>query len=167
LTGKQAWEVKTATQKYVATVAHTDGITLATGTSPMPTMIGLSADGKILWSDPKGASYVPSPVALGKNFLVVSDKGFANLIEARGGKRLWTKRLGRQHDSSPLRVGKHVYCLDVDGICWVLKAGAEFEVVAKNALSEECRATPAASDGQLFIRTAKRLWCIGKRKGAK
>jgi outer membrane protein assembly factor BamB len=173
-TGKPFWHISTATQKYVATVAHADGVILASGTSPEPTLVGIDptgkgdvTDSKILWSDPKGASYVPSPLAIGKHFLVVADNGLANWIEARSGKRVWTKRLGRAHEASPLLIGQHVYCVDTDGQTWILKAGTEFEVIAKNPLGEACHATPAVSQGQLFIRTEKHLWCIGSREKAK
>jgi outer membrane protein assembly factor BamB len=166
-TGKEFWKVDTLAQKFVATVAHADGVVLASGTSPESTLIGVDAAGKTLWSDPRGATYVPSPLGMGKHFLVVADNGLANLIEARSGKRLWTKRMGRAHDASPIQAGEHVYCIDIDGITWVLKAGTTFEVVAKNPLDEGCHATPAVSEGQLFLRTTGHLWCIGSRDKGK
>jgi hypothetical protein len=43
----------------------------------------------------------------------------------------------------------------------VLKAGPEFELVAKNDLGEECYASPALAQGRIYIRTAKSLFCIG------
>ncbi|MFQ3592890.1 MAG: PQQ-binding-like beta-propeller repeat protein, partial [Gemmataceae bacterium] len=110
--------------------------------------------------------YVPSPLGLNKHFLVLADNGLVNRIEARTGKREWTKRLGRAHNASPIQAAKHVYCIDTDGITWVLKAGDSFELVAKNPLGEECHATPAVSDGQLFVRTSRHLWCIGPRHEA-
>ena len=166
-TGKEFWKVDTAAQKFVATVAHADGVVLASGTSPESTLIGVDAAGKTLWSDPRGATYVPSPLGMGKHFLVVADNGLSNLIEARSGKRVWTKRLGRAHDASPIQAGEHVYCPDVDGTTWVLKAGTTFELVAKNPLGEGCHATPAISEGQVFLRTTGHLWCIGSRDKGK
>ena len=44
------------------------------------------------------------------------------------------------------------------------KAGGEFEVLATNSVNEPTNASLAASDGQLFLRTEKALWCIGKRR---
>ena len=85
------------------------------------------------------------------------------MLEAKTGKRLWSERLGsRLHHASPLLVNDLIYCLADDGTTFVLKAGAEFEVVATNALGEECHATPAVTDGQLFIRSTRHLWCIGE-----
>jgi outer membrane protein assembly factor BamB len=47
-----------------------------------------------------------------------------------------------------------------------LKAGAKFEVLAENSLEDQVLSSPALSDGQIFIRTAKFLYCIGKRTKA-
>jgi outer membrane protein assembly factor BamB len=44
----------------------------------------------------------------------------------------------------------------------VFSAGPKFEVVAENSLDDYCLASPAVSNGQIFIRTDKFLWAIGK-----
>jgi outer membrane protein assembly factor BamB len=168
-TGKQVWVADSPTDKFVATVAYADGVIFATGTSPTHTLAGIRPDGTgnvtkshVLWTDTRGASYVPSPVAVGKNVFVLSDAGVGTMLAAKTGKRLWSERLGsRLHHASPLLVNGLLYCLADDGRTFVLKAGSEFEVVATNALDEECHATPAVSDGQLFVRSTRHLWCLG------
>jgi hypothetical protein len=50
---------------------------------------------------------------------------------------------------------------DDDGTTWVVKASPKFELVGKNALGDECYASPAAAKGKLYIRTLHSLWCIG------
>ena len=119
----------------------------------------------VLWSGTRGAAYVPSPLGFGKHFFVLSDSGIATLLEARTGKPVWSERLGsRLHHASPLLVNDLIYCLADNGTTYVLKSDDEFEVVAKNALGEECHATPAVSDGQIFIRSTTSLWCIGSKR---
>ena len=84
-------------------------------------------------------------------------------MEAKTGKKLWSERIGsRLHHASPLLINELIYCLADDGKMYVLKSAEEFEVVGTNAIGEECHATPAVSDGQLFIRSTTHLWCIGK-----
>lgn len=172
-TGKVIWVADSTTDKFVATVAYADGVVCATGTSPTHTLVGIDPRGKgnvtrshVLWSDNKGAAYVPSPLGFDHYFFVLSDQGLASLLEAKTGNRKWVKRLDRPHNASPLLIGRHVYCLSTEGEMTVLKAGPEFAVVARNSLEETCHATPAVSDGQLFIRTTEHLWCIGS-PGAK
>jgi outer membrane protein assembly factor BamB len=167
-TGEPLWVVDSPTDKFVATVACADGVVLATGTSPAHTLVGIRPDGRgnvtkthVLWGDLKGAAYVPSPVAIGRHFFLVSDAGIASCIEARTGKKLWTERLGARHKASPLVIGKYVYSLADDGQMFVLKADTRFEVVSRNRIDGNCHATPAVSRGQLFIRTTEYLYCIG------
>ena len=50
-----------------------------------------------------------------------------------------------------------------DGLTTVLKAGDKFEVVAENDIKEYCLSSVAISDGQIFLRGDKNLYCIGKR----
>ena len=42
-------------------------------------------------------------------------------------------------------------------------AVAKFELLAENKLDEFTLSSPAISDGQIFLRTAKHLYCIGKK----
>jgi hypothetical protein len=49
-----------------------------------------------------------------------------------------------------------------NGTTYVVRPGTKCEIVAQNKLDEECRASPAVSHGQIFIRTAGNLYCIGK-----
>jgi outer membrane protein assembly factor BamB len=170
-TGKQLWVADSQTDKFVATVAYADGVIFATGTSPNHTLVGIRPDGTgnvtkshVLWADTRGASYVPSPVAVGKHVFVLSDAGIGTLLEAKTGKRFWSERLGgRLYHASPLLLNDSIYCLADDGRTFVLKAGAEFDLITTNAIGEECHATPAVADGHLFIRSTQHVWCIGKR----
>ena len=43
----------------------------------------------------------------------------------------------------------------------VVKPGPQYEVVARNELGEQTRASPAISNGQMFLRGVKNLYCIG------
>jgi outer membrane protein assembly factor BamB len=175
-TGKQVWVADSATDKFVATVAFTEGLVFATGTSPNSTLVALDPTGNgnvtkthARWSDTKIAAYVPSPLARGNRLFVLTDSGVATLLEAKTGKKIWSERLGsRLHHASPLLVNDLIYCLADDGTTFLLKWDDEFELVEKNALGEECHATPAVSDGHLFIRSATSLWCIAQKpEGAK
>src|SRR5262249_10696198 len=120
----------------------------------------------VAWHERIGAAYVPSPIAQGPCFFVVSDRptsenGKASCFEAQTGKRLWMERLGKHHSASPVAAANHLYFLDDDGTTHVLKAGPIFDLVSRNSLKEECHASPAISQGQIFIRTVKNLYCIG------
>ena len=57
--------------------------------------------------------------------------------------------------------------LNEDGLTTVIKSGREFQVLAENPLGEYVLGSPAASEGQLFIRTGQHLYCIGKPAAAR
>jgi hypothetical protein len=57
-----------------------------------------------------------------------------------------------------------IYFLNDNGVMNVVKAGPQFERVAQNDIGEKTFASPAISDGQIFIRGDKHLFCIGERQ---
>lgn len=167
-TGRRLWIVDGPTDQFVASMIFTDGVFCITGGFPTLHILGIRPDGEgnvtnthVLWHETKDPSYVPSPIADEKHFYVVSDKGVAQCLEARTGRRMWLEQLGRHHSASPVSAGGNLYFPDDDGITWVLKAGPEFKVVAKNPLGEPCFASPAVSGGRIFIRAQQNLYGIG------
>jgi outer membrane protein assembly factor BamB len=179
--GKLLWQLDGPTEQYVASLVFQDQILFLTTGFPEFHLMGLSPDGQgkingtpfVLWhighkeNGPKGAAYVPSPIAADGHFFVVSDVGYLGCVEERTGKRLWLERLGKHHHASPVLADGHIYIPDDDGVTWVLKASSTFAVVAKNPLGEEVYASPAVSRGQIFLRGARHLYCIGAgAKGA-
>lgn len=162
-TGKQLWLIDGPTEQFVASMVYADGVFFITGGFPQYHVLGLSPEGTILWRD-KGqeiCSYVPSPVAWDKYFFIASDVGTATCFEARTGKRMWKEKLSKHISASPVAACGYLYFPDDKGVTHVLKAGPELEKVADNELGEDCYASPALSQGRIYMRTAKSLWCIG------
>ncbi len=169
-TGRQWWIVDGPTDQMVASMVFAEGVFFVTGGYPELHILGIRPDGEgnvtgthVLWRGTEGVSYVPSPVAWGSSFYLVSDGGVASCLDARTGKRFWMERLGRHHSASPVAAGGFLYFPDDDGVTHVLKAGQAFEVEARNELGEGCRASPALSRGRIYFRTLNHLWCIGGR----
>src|SRR5207253_7819846 len=92
--------------------------------------------------------------------------GFGYCLHAKTGKRLWQHRLGDHHSASPVSASGLLYFSDDDGTTYVVKAMDHFELVSRNKLAEGYRASPAISDGQIFIRTLGNLYCIGDPKSS-
>ena len=168
-TGRPIWYMDGPTEQLVASLVYEQGVVFVTGGYPDLHMLGIDPRGKgdiakshILWRTHKGVAYVPSPVASNGHFFVVADNGIASCLEARTGTLNWKQRMGRKHWASAIAGGGHVYFVDEDGETFVVKSSPQFELVAENSLNEPCFASPAASRGQIFIRTADHLYCIGK-----
>jgi outer membrane protein assembly factor BamB len=73
---------------------------------------------------------------------------------------LWKEPMGLHHASPVLAQGR-LYFLNDDGVMHVVKAGPQFELIARNELGEKTYASPVVSGGQLFLRGFKNLYCIG------
>jgi outer membrane protein assembly factor BamB len=177
-TGKQLWLVDGPTEQFVAGMVVLNDIVFLTSGFPEYHVMAIRPDGTgnitgthVLWHehcDASKASYVPSPIAHDRYFFLVTDNGFAYCLDAKTGKRLWQHRLGDHHSASPVSAGGLLYFPDDDGTTFVVKATDKFELVSRNRLEEGCRASPAISDGQIFIRTLGHLYCIGEHNtGAK
>jgi outer membrane protein assembly factor BamB len=175
-TGKPIWNIDGPTEQYVASPVYTEGLFFLTCGFPDYHNMAILPDGEgnittthVLWHKKKvkreEAAYVPSPLALGKYFYVLSDWGWLSCFEARTGKREYFKQLSDKHSASPVAASGYLYCTSDDGVTDVLKAGPTFDVVERNDLGEPCRASPAIAQGQLFLRTVDNLWCIGKVEG--
>ncbi|MGA9771579.1 MAG: PQQ-binding-like beta-propeller repeat protein [Blastocatellia bacterium] len=117
-----------------------------------------------LWAFQNGPD-VPTPVTDGKYFYVVDDKGVCWCLDAKTGQTVWGPQRIKSgtYSASPVLADGKIYITDEDGLTTVVKAGPKFEVLAENNLNDYCLSSPAISDGQLFMRTAQHLYCIGKR----
>ncbi|GAG37308.1 unnamed protein product, partial [marine sediment metagenome] len=69
---------------------------------------------------------------------------------------------GRAWSRNMVSAEGRLYFLDDAGTMHVVRAGSEFEVLARNDLGEECRASPAISGGQIFLRGLRHLFAIAK-----
>ncbi len=122
-------------------------------------------DALLWWSKVKG-SYMPTPIVVGDIFYVSDDGGIFTGFEAATGKQLLRERLpgggNSTYSASPVSADGRVYAVNEDGQVDVVKTGREYEHLATNQMGEVCMASPAISDGLLFIRGQKTLFCIGK-----
>ncbi|MSU63857.1 MAG: serine/threonine protein kinase [Pedosphaera sp.] len=165
------WMMDGPTEQFVASPVFSERDDLVVITSGFPEYhtLAIRADGKgvvgqekVAWRTTRGAVYVPSPVIEGEYFLIISEAGVAHCFETKTGKILWQERMGTHHASMVSASGL-VYFLNDKGVMNVVKPGARFESVAQNEIGETTFASPAISDGQMFIRTEKHLFCIGRR----
>ncbi len=119
----------------------------------------------IVWSNDTAGAYHPTPLVLGEHLYVLYSTGFLACYEAKTGKLVYEKqRLGGSFTASPWSYDGKIFCLSEEGTTYVVKAGAEFELLGKNVLGEVALATPAVADGRLFLRTREGLYGIRSTK---
>jgi outer membrane protein assembly factor BamB len=174
-TGKELWRStglnpgNEPNYRIVASPLAVDGLVIApTRVKPM---LALKSGGRgdvttshRVWSYDAGPD-VPTPATDGTHLYVVGDKGIVSCLDVKTGKVLYgPERLAvGTYSASPVVADGKVYVVNEDGLTTVLKAGPKYEVLGENALGDTTLATPAVAGGQLFIRTSKKLYCVGKK----
>jgi outer membrane protein assembly factor BamB len=174
-TGKELWRANGLNpennpfHRIVASPLVVDGLIYAPSRVKM--MLALKPGGRgdvtttsKVWEFDRGPD-VPSPVSDGKHIYVVDDRGVLHMLDAKTGALIYgpQRLISGTYSSSPVLADGKLYISNEDGVTVVVKAGPEFAVVAENKLEEYTLSSPAVSDGQLFLRTAGHLYCIGKR----
>nr|WP_286177522.1 sulfatase-like hydrolase/transferase [Rhodopirellula sp. JC639] len=119
--------------------------------------------GDEVWRTDKGGSYMSTPVVVDDYLYLGNSNGVLRCFHAVTGEKVYEKRLGSgaYMVSSLVAANDKIYCPSEDGTVYVIQAGPEYDVLAKNRLGDSCLATPAISAGTLYFRTATELIAIG------
>jgi outer membrane protein assembly factor BamB len=184
LDGKLLWSLKGMSGITIATPYQYDGLLIVSSgyvTDLFRPIYGIrpGADGDIslpegqtsndfiAWCKPTAAPYNPTTLVFDDRMYVLYDHGFIACHSPRDGKEIFGMRRlpnGRAFTSSPWAYDGKIFCLNEDGVTFVLKAGDEFELLHTNALAEDdmAMASPAIVGDRLLIRTSARLYCVRK-----
>jgi outer membrane protein assembly factor BamB len=113
-------------------------------------------------------SCIGSGVILDGHIYQVTMMGFVQCLELQTGRTVWEERLtgpGAKNSSwsSVVLAGDRLYVPNQSADVFVLRAAPRFECLATNSIGgEPMNASLAVSDGALFLRTDRRLWCFAK-----
>lgn len=174
-TGKIIWECTGMTRNVIPNPMFADGILyLMSGFRGNAIMAVDLANAKgditgspaILWQYNQDAPYTPSPVLMdGKLYFQKGNSGILTCLEAKTGNVIYSNQKidGISNVfSSPTGCGDKIY-FAATGIVDVVKAGAEFSLLAKNTLDDTFEASPIIVGNDLFLRGAKFLYCISEK----
>ena len=122
-------------------------------------------DGKsefVVWSQPRGGTYLPTEVAYDGAVYALSEIGILSSFDAKTGKVNYRARIegGGAFTSSPWAYNGKVFCLSEEGKTFVIAAGEKFALLGSNLLDEMAQATPAIVGDRLLLRTESRLYSI-------
>ncbi len=168
--GSQYWFVDGPSEDFCSSPVYNKktGLVLVSSAWPERILLAIKPDGqgnvtnsRVVWQSKKGAYYVPSPVCTDDFLLTTMINGQVNCIEVVNGNILWAKDLGKQY-SSPVLADGLVYMPNDEGVITVIKPGPTFQYIAKNAIGERMNASPAISNGKIYLRGDKHLFCIAK-----
>jgi len=180
-TGKELWRLTRNSEIAVPTpVAGHELVFITSGYRPIQPIYairpgavgdislkeGTESNSQIAWSKKRGGTYMPTPIFYGDYLYTLADRGIATCYEAKTGKQIYEKRLGGRggYTASPVAADGKLYFTSEEGEIRVVKAGPEFVLLATNKMDDPCMATPAISDGMLFVRTQHYLYGISRKR---
>jgi outer membrane protein assembly factor BamB len=129
---------------------------------------GQTNNSSIAWCQPAAAPYNPTTLVYDGRLYVLYDLGVLSAFNAQTGELLYDRQKlpeGLRFTASPWAGNGRIFCLNEDGVTFVVRAGDRFELLHTNKLAEDdmCLATPALAGDRVLIRSAARVYCIGKR----
>ena len=169
-TGRVIWHVGEANRVPVPVPVYHDGVLYSNrGYNSGPYMaVGVDGTGdvtgsKLKWRVPTGAPYVSSLLVYRGIIYMATERGIGTAVDAETGETLWKHRFGGVFSASPVAAAGKVYLTEESGKTFVLEAGRELEIITENDVSERTLASPAISNGCLFLRTDNHLIAVRER----
>jgi outer membrane protein assembly factor BamB len=173
LVGRELWACRGLNPLVYTSPLYSEGIVVAMGGyggTAMATRVGEKGDVTAthqLWTRPKEKQRIGSGVIHERHIYILNEPGIAQCIGLKTGKVVWEEKLkgkgtrSRSWSSMVLADGK-IYATNQSADSFILKASPKFELLATNSLDEMTQSSMAISDGEIFIRTYKHLWCISR-----
>jgi outer membrane protein assembly factor BamB len=161
-TGKELWRTKGVESNAIPSPVYGHGMVYMTAGYPAKTVLALKG-GDVAWTYARGTAYVTSPILVGDLLYLSTDRGILTALDAKTGEVRYEG--GRvpvpaTFTASMVAFGDKILQSSEDGDVFVIQAGPEHKVVATNKLGEPIFASPALSNGVIYIRGEKNLYAI-------
>jgi outer membrane protein assembly factor BamB len=161
--GRERWTLEGLSTYVVPTPVSDGALLYATSSGPGGSVVlAIKPNGQVAWRANKGSAYVASPVMHGTRLYTVNRNCAVSCIDAHGAL-LWSARLGARGDcyASPVVAGGLLHIVASSGEVYSLEAGRDFAVRNTFDLGENTIASPAVSQGLLFVRSDQHLFALG------
>lgn len=179
-TGKELWRLGGSSKLTAPTPIFAEGLhIIASGRAPERPIFAVkpgargdltlardaTESAQVVWSKNGRGSYMPTPLAYRGIVYVLGNNGILDTYDAKSGDEIYRQRLplvGSGYSASPVAADGKIYLANEDGEMLVVGAGATFKLIATSTMGETVMATPALSDGVMFVRGASTLFAIGR-----
>jgi outer membrane protein assembly factor BamB len=180
-TGRELWRIGRSSKITAPTPIFADGLwVVASGRAPeRPIFVvrpdaagdltlpaGETENAGVAWSKTARGPYMPTPLAYRGLLYVLANNGLFDAYDLQTGKEIYRQRLpnvGSGFSASPVAADGKIYLSSEDGDVIVIGAGPEFSHIGTNPMGDLIMATPALSDGRMYIRTAGAVFAIGRK----
>jgi outer membrane protein assembly factor BamB len=127
---------------------------------------GKSNSEAIVWSRSGRGSYMPTPLIYEGILYVLGNNGLFDAYNLRTGEEVYRQRLpvvGSGFSASPVGSDGKIYLSNEDGEMLVIAAGPKFAHIQTNSMGEMLMATPALSDGVMYVRSSQSVFAVGRK----
>ncbi|MCX6252129.1 MAG: ankyrin repeat domain-containing protein [Bacteroidetes bacterium] len=179
-TGEELWRLAPNSEITVGSPVFADSLVFVTaGYSPVAPVYAIKTGGSanisipdstnsgkfIQWRKKRGGTYMPTPIVYNGNLYTLSNSGTINCYNGSTGDLVYKETIkgGGAFTASPVAADGKIYFTSEEKGVFVIRAGAEYDVISINPVGEICMATPAISDGLIFVRGQHHLFCFGVR----
>ena len=180
-TGLELWKIGGSSKLTAPTPIFADGLHIvASGRAPERPVFavrpgargdltlakGADHNSQVAWSKSGRGSYMPTPLAYRGLLYMLANNGVLDAYDPVTGKEVYRQRLplvGSGYSASPVGADGKIYLSNEDGEILVIEAGPTFKLVATNSMGETLMATPALSEGVMYVRASSTLFAVGKR----
>ena len=160
--GKELWRLKCMDGEVAPSPAYANGLLFVVNEFAKLAAIKPNVNPEIVWETEDDLSEVASPLAFGNMLIVATSFGIVTCFNNQSGEVLWTHEIDDGFYASPILANEHIYLFDMQGNGYIIKAEAEFSIVAETHLQDKIFATPACKENRLYIRSNKHLYAIGE-----
>jgi len=168
-TGKRIWSIYSQGEGVTPSPVVGDGLLYTSSGFEAPTLRAIRLGGKgevtnshIAWEQKNGVAALASLLYVKPYLYSISRDNILHCLDASSGDIVWRERLSGTYSASPVYADGRIYILSAEGETIVLRPGAKYDELARNDISDTCNASMAISQGKFYIRSANKLYCIGK-----
>lgn len=159
--GSELWKIDCISGEVGPSVAYANGIAFSVNEYSKLAAVKVGDTPEVLWESDEFLSDIPSPVATDKYLFLATSYGTLACYDAQNGTKYWEKEMGADVFASPVIAEGKLFVLDKNGTMHIIKADKEYVSLAQNALGEKSVCTPAFTNGRIYLRGDKNLYCIG------
>ena len=160
-TGKELWKVDCMMGEVGPSVGFSKGIVFAANEYARLVAINPN-DASILWENDEYLPEAASPLAHNGMLIIATSYGVLACYDTKTGDQYWEHDVGTTLYASPVFADGKLFMMDNDGVMRIYEFSKEMKMISENELGETAGTTPAFSEGRIYIRGEKHLYCIGK-----
>jgi outer membrane protein assembly factor BamB len=179
-TGKELWRLGGSSQITTPTpVFFDDIIIVCSGRGPEAPIFaikkgatgeitleeGRTANEFVLWSKTKKGPYMPTPLIYRGYLYTLNNNGSFRCYDFETGKQIYSEKIphrGGGFSASPVAADGKLYLPGEDGDIFIVVAGPKYKLLATNDMGELLMASPALSEGMMYVRAQHHLFAIKK-----